>query len=270
MTDIITAPSPALSLIVNVDDAIKADRQLQQIVKKAMRPGVDYGLIPGTGNKPTLLKPGMEKLLMWYGLQLELPESRLSILDTDGYVSATVVSVIRHRRSGYVIAEGIGHANSGESRFQGRNRTPRGMLNNIIKMAKKRGAMDGTLTATASSGLFTQDQEEGLSDITDAPTDVSSNEQTQNVAASQPNIRTERQANGLTPSPSDANHAKIRATAEKNYRSIVDEADAAEVPAEMFDPAWSDAELMAKGRSLRAAITNKKAGSAATKAEDDF
>lgn len=255
-TEIMTAPSPALSLIVSLDEAIKADNQLKAIVKKAMKPGTDYGIIPHTGDKPTLLKPGMEKLLMWYGLQLELPENRLAITDTEDYVSATVVAVIRHRRSGYVIAEGIGSANSGESRFQGRNRSPRGMANTILKMAKKRAGMDATLTATASSGLFTADLEDGLGDIEDAPTN--------GHTTSQPNNATTSQHNNVI-TDTDATRSK----AEAIYRKWLDKADALEIPADSFDPDWPTVEIIDRNRKLRAKIAEKEAG-IRVKAEEPF
>lgn len=53
--------------IYNPDNAIQSVTAIQQIVKglrdELFNEGVDFGKIPGTGNKPTLLLPGMEKLL---------------------------------------------------------------------------------------------------------------------------------------------------------------------------------------------------------------
>ena len=44
--------------------------QFQAVVQKALKQDHDYGVIPGT-NKPTLLKPGAEKILMLMGLTSE-------------------------------------------------------------------------------------------------------------------------------------------------------------------------------------------------------
>lgn len=54
---IMLAPEEAKAL----DDALRAN------MKAILREGVDYGVIPGTGSKPSLLKPGAEKLLQWFG-----------------------------------------------------------------------------------------------------------------------------------------------------------------------------------------------------------
>ena len=46
---------------------IQAINQFQKIVRAELRDGVDYGVIPGT-SKPTLLKPGAEKIAKLLGL----------------------------------------------------------------------------------------------------------------------------------------------------------------------------------------------------------
>ena len=43
-------------------------QSMLQFVKEILKEGVDYGIIPGAGNKPTLLKPGGEKLATFFGL----------------------------------------------------------------------------------------------------------------------------------------------------------------------------------------------------------
>ena len=42
--------------------------QFQKLVRENLQDGKDYGTIPGT-SKPTLFKPGAEKILMLMGLQ---------------------------------------------------------------------------------------------------------------------------------------------------------------------------------------------------------
>ncbi len=41
---------------------------LQYVMSKIMRDGEHYGKIPGCGDKPTLLKPGAEKICMTFRL----------------------------------------------------------------------------------------------------------------------------------------------------------------------------------------------------------
>src|ERR687883_2127730 len=54
---------PALS----VQQAVDRFNTVVEFVRTVMREGVDYGVIPGT-DKPTLLKPGAEKLCTLFGL----------------------------------------------------------------------------------------------------------------------------------------------------------------------------------------------------------
>jgi hypothetical protein len=55
------------SIVPVQDRAVEGVKVLANIVhalyEQVMTPGLDYGVIPGTGDKPTLLLPGMEKLM---------------------------------------------------------------------------------------------------------------------------------------------------------------------------------------------------------------
>jgi hypothetical protein len=55
---------PAMTMV----DVARRRNMLVEFVKSAMTPGTDFGVIPGTGTKPTLLKPGAEKLNTLFGL----------------------------------------------------------------------------------------------------------------------------------------------------------------------------------------------------------
>jgi hypothetical protein len=54
--------------VMSIDLAIERRNVLVAFTQKLMVAKVDYGVIPGTGNKPTLLKPGAEKLCSVFGL----------------------------------------------------------------------------------------------------------------------------------------------------------------------------------------------------------
>lgn len=54
---------PAMS----IQDVIARRNAMVEFVKEAMKPSVDFGVIPGT-DKPTLLKPGAEKLCTLFGM----------------------------------------------------------------------------------------------------------------------------------------------------------------------------------------------------------
>src|SRR5574341_1077116 len=46
----------------SVEAVLERLNKIQDLMKRAMEPGVDFGQIPGTNSKPTLLKPGAEKI----------------------------------------------------------------------------------------------------------------------------------------------------------------------------------------------------------------
>jgi len=242
-TDIITAPTPTYDLVVDATRAIDMSNQLNKLVKKAMVNGVDFGVIPHTGNRPVLLKPGAEKLLRWYGFSSRYPEDRMTIVDTDEKFTARVTCIIEHMRTGYVVAEGIGYASSRESKFRSRDAAT--VANSILKISGKRALVDGTLRACCASGLFSQDQIDDDEREDDPPKSA--------------------------PLPQTNANTRARAVAERTYRELVDKADALEIPAAMYDPSWPDVELLSKGKALRAAIAEKEAAiPVAAKVEDDF
>lgn len=65
--EIVKAQSVFLAPAVTVKDALIAYQAKKDLIDGIMRPGVDYGVIPGT-TKPTLLKAGAEKATSFFGL----------------------------------------------------------------------------------------------------------------------------------------------------------------------------------------------------------
>lgn len=54
--------------IMNIEVAIQRRKYLTKFVSEMLVEGHDFGKIPGAGDKPTLLKPGSEKLATFFGL----------------------------------------------------------------------------------------------------------------------------------------------------------------------------------------------------------
>lgn len=54
--------------IMTLDVALERRNDLVKFVQAIMVEGKDFGAIPGTGDKPTLFKPGAEKLTTFFGL----------------------------------------------------------------------------------------------------------------------------------------------------------------------------------------------------------
>ena len=162
---------------------------IKELMKRTMREDVDYGTIPGTP-KPTLYKPGAEKLCSLFQLAPRVHVHDLSTPDSVRYQ----VRVELYTTNGVFCGEGIGTASSAESKYQwrravcreeydatdedrrrvtykpGKNNTfytvaqvrtePEDADNTVLKMAKKRSLIDAVLTVTAASDIFTQDVED--------------------------------------------------------------------------------------------------------------
>lgn len=156
MSEQITALSVIDSIDTNiVQRTMTKIHAFQQVIQAAVVPGHDIGIIPGT-NKPSLLKPGAEKIVMMMGLS-----SRFEIMDKvedyeKGFFSYNIRCILS--RNEYDICEGVGNCNSRESKYS--KQDPFSVANTILKMAKKRAYVDAALSVASLSDVFTQDIED--------------------------------------------------------------------------------------------------------------
>ncbi len=154
--------------VMSPEQAGKAVAYLEEVKKSILKQGVDYGVIPGTGKKPTLFKPGAQKLCAFFGLaahySTEAADERPmdvwhyedkngNNVNITGYFSYRMRCELQHKETGVVWGTGIGNCNNME---KGRQKND---ANTILKMAQKRALLQATLDATFSSELFTQDLE---------------------------------------------------------------------------------------------------------------
>ena len=182
-----------------VEKKLKAIMVFQNICHKLMVDGHDYGVIPNT-SKPTLLKPGAEKIAKL----LELADS-YEILDRQenweegSFFRYIIRCTLTHIGTGLVVSQGLGECNSMESKYRfrwvwssdakqigidtdikttknvwRRINTKNGVVfqfrvlnddifsqvNTLLKMAKKRALVDASLSAGRLSDIFTQDIED--------------------------------------------------------------------------------------------------------------
>jgi len=193
-TEIVEASASPQEMTLRLQDMKQKLNLVQQFFNQVMVPNQDYGVIPGT-EKPTLLKPGAEKLCELYGYAPTVKHVEEEANKDTGFYRARVTVALVHRRTGVTVAEGVGEANTMEGRYRWRwtpewklpkgidisilhseERTSKGgkkfimykienddpytLWNTVLKMAKKRGMVDAALSATRSSGLFTQDLED--------------------------------------------------------------------------------------------------------------
>ncbi len=161
----------------------------------------DYGVVPGV-QKPTLLKPGAEKLMNLYGLAVEF-ECTDKVLDLQSkFVAYTYKATVRNR-DGRIVTQCEGSVNSYEPKYRyvwtekvkpsqamqdqlkaegngkfrkssggwvwvERTENPDlvGLQNTMQKMAQKRAFVGAILLATNASEFFTQDVEDmGFIDV---------------------------------------------------------------------------------------------------------
>lgn len=107
---------------ITVEELVAQADKISQVMQAAMTRGVHYGQIPGI-QKPTLLKPGAEKLCVL----LRLAPSYKSEKEFHGEGHLTVVSncTLTHIPTGLIVAEGEGLCSTHESKYawRGEGRT---------------------------------------------------------------------------------------------------------------------------------------------------
>jgi len=173
---------------------------IQHVLKEVMQDGQHFGTIPGCGDKPTLLKPGAEKILMTFRIAAE-PEVEVIELG-EGHREYRVSTRLTSINSGTFLGKGVGTCSTTESKWKYRTQAtdrevpkaywksrdkellggsqystkkvdgkwmvcekiehdnPADYWNTCLKMGKKRSLVDGVLTVTAASDIFTQDLED--------------------------------------------------------------------------------------------------------------
>jgi hypothetical protein len=170
---------------------------IRQVMSNVLEEGKDYGRIPGT-DKPTLFKPGAEKLCLTFALGAVQPNVEdLSTPDAVRYR----VSVPIEAADGRILAVGIGEASTDEEKYRWKKpvcdeefqatpehcrrvkwtrggssgayqvkqirTSPADLANTVLKMAHKRAFVAGTLLATGASSVFNQDLEDFSKELQD-------------------------------------------------------------------------------------------------------
>lgn len=211
-----------LSPVMDLATAQKRLTEFQSFVKGYMVENEDFGIIPGTP-KPTLLKPGADKLCELYGLsdeyEIVVGYSQENWAMDPPLFDYTVRCTLKNKRNERLVSTGLGSCNSYEGKYRWRDQNRKcpscgketifrskkrpedgdrepgwycwskkggcggqfdannvqiiaqvqgrianddiaTLKNTILKMAKKRAKVDATLSATRSSGIFTQDVED--------------------------------------------------------------------------------------------------------------
>ena len=192
LADILALPTEA-----ETHADLQAIQRFQKLVQSQFIEGHDFGTIPGT-SKPTLLKPGAEKLTKLLKCAATYPHiDRVEKWDPPFFHYVVTCHLVK-LGTDIVFEEGVGSCNSMEGRYRYRwlwgseldamgitdhstflsrqvNRKGGGgkvtqyrtdnddiatLANTILKMAKKRALVDAALSAGRLSDIFTQDLED--------------------------------------------------------------------------------------------------------------
>lgn len=110
-----------LSPVVSVNDALLAYQAKKELIDSIMKPGVDYGIIPGT-TKNTLLKAGAEKATSFFGLAARFRDAQIvedfTGKDHDGEPFFFYRRTCELWRGNYLIASVDGSCNSFEKKYR--------------------------------------------------------------------------------------------------------------------------------------------------------
>ncbi len=187
-TELMPAPFKTMILrpLVKPDELIDAQQEITQLIVKALKKGVDYGLVPGTKGKETLFKAGSERLQKAFGCHTAFVIAEKEI-DHDRIVKWTkmqwsdssrrreavtgeslglyryVISATVIGPSGMAVGNGLGSCSTLENKYIDR---PRDLENTCLKIAMKRAKVAATLDAFALSDRFTQDMEDAQPETT--------------------------------------------------------------------------------------------------------
>ncbi|MBS7531845.1 hypothetical protein IC619_015335 [Hazenella sp. IB182353] len=163
-------------------------QELDHLKQDALRKGIDYDKIPSTP-KPTLLKPGAERLLQCFGFGHKVSEVRhIEDWEKGFFHYVYKVTIVKtYPTYELTVAECEGSCNSKESKYAYRwvkkwevermglninelqkkkdkyrinNDDIYSQVNTLQKMAIKRALVGATLQATGTSEFFTQDVED--------------------------------------------------------------------------------------------------------------
>lgn len=142
--------------IAMLDDRIK---KMKSFVQNQLKKGIDndYAVIPGTP-KPSLLKPGAEKILLLFKLGFRF-EIMSEVVDfVEGTVSFMVRCIVFRKDDGGQVGESIGYCTNKEKKYMRLQAAD--SVNTVLKMSQKRALVGAAIAATGASDYFSQDMED--------------------------------------------------------------------------------------------------------------
>ena len=151
------------ALVVSYSEVLNKNanllNSLYDYIQENLQPGIDYGQADSRSNKPSLLKPGAEKVMKWMGCRFNMivDEDAMKWMGDGGKHIIYKCVVIGPDEE--VWGEGSGGGTVGD---QGRD------VNKTVKVARKRAYVDAVLITFGLSERFTQDGGGGQRALTEA------------------------------------------------------------------------------------------------------
>jgi hypothetical protein len=112
--EIVRAAPAGVTPVVKATELVERLDVIRDAMTTAMTPDVDYGVIPGT-NKPTLLKPGAEKLSVLFQLDVQLVNEKR--WGPDDHLTVTSHATAFHAPSGARLGYGEGLCSTREKKY---------------------------------------------------------------------------------------------------------------------------------------------------------
>ena len=110
---------------------------LKAFIRNNLREGIDYGQIPGIGNKNQLFKPGAAKIINFLRLR---PQIQLlhTVFDAEAKAISYTVKVTLVNEDGIAVTEALGSANTLEPKFA---KAGMGAQNLVVSQSVKRATI---------------------------------------------------------------------------------------------------------------------------------
>lgn len=108
--------------VMSINDALSTYNDMVEFTKQVLKEKQDYGVIPGTNQKNTLLKPGAEKLCKFFGLSPRFRvEKEIENWEADEpFFYYRVHCTLYRMGTDTIVAEGFGSCNSREKKYRWR------------------------------------------------------------------------------------------------------------------------------------------------------
>jgi hypothetical protein len=114
--ELATQASPVEGGINAVRGTMDALKAIRTFIKNEFIKDIDFGVIPGTGGKPTLYQPGAQKTAMYFNAAPDHQVERHEL--GNGHVEFVATTRFIHRGTGAMIGSGVGSCSSMEKKYR--------------------------------------------------------------------------------------------------------------------------------------------------------